>query len=825
MNNKGGYTESIMGKKQIRNLKYKKKKNSSNGKIKFSIFLSIIVTVGILFSGGSIGRFITAFTIEMVCAVAFWFLANYLKNENKIKSRHINNKADLMEHQGATELIKKKSNVSKATSSLSKLNNRNFDWVIKKEEVEEAASKIEEKPDIPQRDIKAEVANWSKLVHYSASVFDNIMQKSNQQIQNNEDDFAEEKKGSAAEEEIYTEKSGKSVELPSDCARGSISIDMYVETPGEVDTHLENETVELVLSSSCYDMCGELSYQNDEYLESTPELNYSGERYIYSEDVDEQAPVEIEEFSVESQISFDIPGNSKKLIAKGCYKSNHRLRKKLKILEVDEVIDSQHVDGLANCTKSEAMPPIELLRESSTVLKIRSDYNPEDNAIKLINTLASFGVGAKIINISEGPAVTRYEVQPDYGVKVSKIVNLTDDIALNLAATGVRIEAPIPGKAAIGIEIPNREVTPVLLRDVIESGEFVNHPSKLAFAVGKDIAGNAVVADIAKMPHLLIAGATGSGKSVCINTLITSILYKATSSEVKLLMVDPKVVELSIYNGIPHLLIPVVTDPKKAAGALNWAVQEMTNRYKLFADNNVRDLKGYNLLIKEKEDGSALPQIVIIVDELADLMMVAPNDVEDCICRLAQMARAAGMHLVIATQRPSVDVITGVIKANIPSRISFAVSSQIDSRTILDMAGAEKLLGRGDMLFNPIGMPKPVRVQGGLITDKEVETIVSYIKSGEVSKYDENIIEKIERQSESSQANLDDDDELLPQVVNMVIEQGQASTSLIQRKFKIGYSRAARILDQLESCGIVGPFEGSKPRKILVTKQQWLEMV
>lgn len=470
------------------------------------------------------------------------------------------------------------------------------------------------------------------------------------------------------------------------------------------------------------------------------------------------------------------------------------------------------------------LPHIKLLKSSeSTSEDCGMDLDIEYTANKLIDTLASFGVGAKVLDVSRGPSVTRYELQPNAGVKVSKIVGLSDDIALNLAATGVRIEAPIPGKAAVGIEVPNKEVTPVLLRDVIESDEFQNHPSKLAFAVGKDVAGRTVVGDIARMPHMLIAGATGSGKSVCINTLIASILYKASPREVKLLMVDPKVVELGIYNGIPHLLIPVVTDPKKAAGALNWAVVEMTTRYKLFADNNVRDLKGYNSLMEERRE-DILPQIVIIIDELADLMMVAANDVEDCICRLAQMARAAGMHLVIATQRPSVDVITGVIKANIPSRISFAVSSQIDSRTILDMAGAEKLLGRGDMLYNPIGEPKPVRVQGGFISDKEVEAIVSTIKENFQSEYDQEILEKINSQSEQQQHDAGDDDNLLPQVIEMVLEYGQASASLIQRKFKVGYSRAARIMDQMESWGVVGPAEGSKPRQLLITRQEWDEL-
>ncbi len=472
-------------------------------------------------------------------------------------------------------------------------------------------------------------------------------------------------------------------------------------------------------------------------------------------------------------------------------------------------------------------PPVELLSKNEVL-----DYDEETeayieyNSHKLIDTLASFGVGAKVLNVSKGPTVTRYELQPNAGVKVSKIVNLADDIALNLAATGVRIEAPIPGKAAIGIEIPNKKNVAVFLRDVIETDAFQNYSSKLAFAVGKDIAGNVVVGDIAKMPHLLIAGATGSGKSVCINTLIISILYKASPAEVRLLMVDPKVVELGIYNGIPHLLIPVVTDPKKASGALTWAVMEMTNRYRLFAENNVRDLKGYNGLIKERGEGETLPQIVIIIDELADLMMVAPNEVEDSICRLAQMARAAGMHLVIATQRPSVNVITGVIKANIPSRISFAVSSQIDSRTILDMAGAEKLLGRGDMLFYPLGQPKPLRVQGSFISDKEVERFVTHIKSLQSAEYDEEILQKIENQTpETQKPDSSGDDELLPQAILMVLELGQASASLIQRKFKVGYSRAARILDQMEAWGVVSASDGSgKPRQILITRQEWIEL-
>lgn len=469
-------------------------------------------------------------------------------------------------------------------------------------------------------------------------------------------------------------------------------------------------------------------------------------------------------------------------------------------------------------------PPIGLLDEAPETGRARTQKNyAVDGARKLEETLSSFGVAAKVINVSRGPTITRYELQPSAGVKVSRIVNLADDISLNLAASGVRIEAPIPGKAAIGIEVPNKEITVVTLKEVVDSEDFRGHKSKLAFALGKDITGNCLVADIARMPHLLIAGATGSGKSVCINSLVISIIYKASPDEVKLLMIDPKVVELGVYNGIPHLLIPVVTDPKKAAGALNWAVQEMINRYKLFADRSVRDIKGYNEAAKALGEPS-LPQIVLIIDELADLMMVAPNEVEDSICRLAQMARAAGMHLVIATQRPSVDVITGVIKANIPSRISFAVSSQIDSRTILDMAGAEKLMGRGDMLFYPVGKPKPIRAQGAFITDDEVERVVDFIKAQASSEYDPNIIEEINTEKEPSQDNPGDNDELLPRAIELVLEAGQASVSLIQRKFKVGYARAARIIDQMETRGIIGGYEGSKPRQILITKQQWNEL-
>jgi len=451
------------------------------------------------------------------------------------------------------------------------------------------------------------------------------------------------------------------------------------------------------------------------------------------------------------------------------------------------------------------------------------------NARKLVDTLASFGVQAKILQVTRGPAITRYELQPMAGVKVSKIVGLADDIALNLAASGVRIEAPIPGKAAIGIEIPNTDVDMVSMREVIDCDEFKNHPSKLAVALGKNISGSPVIIDLAKMPHLLIAGATGSGKSVCINSIITSIMYKANPNEVKLLLIDPKVVELSVYNGIPHLDTPVVTKAKKAAGALSWAVTEMMKRYDQFSENKVRDIKGYNAAMKEK-GYPPMPQIVIIIDELADLMMVAPNEVEDHICRLAQLARAAGMHLVIATQRPSVNVITGIIKANIPSRIAFAVSSQIDSRTILDTAGAEKLLGRGDMLYHPQGSSKPQRIQGAFVSDPEVETLVNFVKANSEALYNPDIIEHIETASAANEKIKDssedsgDYDDMLPKAIDLIMELGQASTSMIQRKLSVGYARAGRIMDQMEERGIVGPSEGSKPRQILLTQEQYLEL-
>ena len=510
--------------------------------------------------------------------------------------------------------------------------------------------------------------------------------------------------------------------------------------------------------------------------------------------LDEQVPVEVEAAQG----------------AQETHTKNQPVAAEMNVFEAEEELDvAIHQDD------TYIFPSIQLLKKGEGSSQKTSSRASLSNAKKLEDTLLSFGVEAKVTQINKGPTVTRYELQPKQGVKVSKIVNLADDIALNLAASGIRIEAPIPGKAAVGIEVPNDTSEMVYLRDVIESDQFAAFPSKLAFALGKDIAGKPIVADIGKMPHILIAGATGSGKSVCINTLITSILYKASPKEVKLIMIDPKVVELNVYNGIPHLMIPVVTDPKKAAGALCWAVNEMTKRYQLFADNNVRDMKGYNN--KVTDENLKMPSIIIIIDELADLMMTAAKEVEDAICRLAQMARAAGIHLVIATQRPSVDVITGVIKANIPSRLAFAVSSGIDSRTILDSNGAEKLLGKGDMLFCPIGESKPLRIQGAFVSDQEVEAIVEAVKmSGEV-QYEETVMESIHAPAIAIEG--DGEDELLTQAIQLASGKEKLSISMLQRYFRIGFNRASRLMEMLEARGIVGPDEGSKPRKVLQQNQ------
>ena len=493
----------------------------------------------------------------------------------------------------------------------------------------------------------------------------------------------------------------------------------------------------------------------------------------------------------------------------------------------------------ARAPKQYRFPPINLLAKGKGKNNGNAGKELNETAVKLQQTLATFGVRVTITDISQGPSVTRYEMQPEQGVKVSKIVGLADDIKLNLAATDIRIEAPIPGKAAVGIEVPNKENSAVALRDLLESKEFKEFPSNLAFAVGKDIAGKIVTTDIARMPHMLIAGATGSGKSVCINTIIMGILYKAHPDDVKLIMVDPKVVELSVYNGIPHLLIPVGTDPKKAAAALHWGVAEMTDRYKKFADHNVRDLKGYNKKVEEmraKGDADApakLPQILIIVDELADLMMVAPGEVEESICRLAQLARACGIHLIIATQRPSVDVITGLIKANMPSRIAFAVSSGVDSRTILDMVGAEKLLGKGDMLFYPQGYPKPARVQGAFVSDKEVSDVVDFLKNQAIGNvYSEDVEEKIKNMGSSSadggagaSGSGSEYDQYFAEAGRFIIDKDKASIGMLQRVFKIGFNRAARIMDQLCDAGVVGEEEGTKPRKVLMSMEEFEQLI
>ena len=514
------------------------------------------------------------------------------------------------------------------------------------------------------------------------------------------------------------------------------------------------------------------------------------------------------------------------------------------------------------------VPPFTLLEPQPKEDERNVSQELKTSAEKLVDTLKSFGVQTTVTHISRGPSVTRYELQPASGVKISKITNLADDIALNLAATGVRIEAPIPGKSAVGIEVPNKNVSIVKMRSLVESREFQNAKSRLTVVLGVDITGKITLADLSKMPHLLIAGATGSGKSVCVNSMLVSLLYKASPDEVKLMLIDPKVVELGVYNGIPHLLVPVVTDPRKAAGALNWAVNEMLERYKTFAEHNVRDMHSYNRLVDRQNAGlddtetveeaertfeedemlaqakadivndekpkevhklEKMCQIVIVIDELADLMMAAPNEVEESICRLAQMARAAGMHLVIATQRPSVDVITGLIKANVPSRIAFAVKSQIDSRTILDSGGAEKLLGKGDMLFSPIGTTKPIRVQGGFVDDDEVEKIVNFVKTNKVVEYDKEVIDEIEKNAvldgkTKDSENADGEiDPMIEQAIECVVEAGQASTSLLQRRLRVGYARAGRLVDDMEKMGIVGPHQGAKPRDVLMTRQQLLD--
>ena len=506
-------------------------------------------------------------------------------------------------------------------------------------------------------------------------------------------------------------------------------------------------------------------------------------------------------------------------------------REKAEIVPVSEIAPELSAEDKAYIYKH---PPIDLFEKGGMTNQGDVESELKNNAKKLVETLESFGVQTRIIDISRGPAVTRYELQPLAGVKISKITNLADDIALNLASSGVRIEAPIPNKAAVGIEVPNKQGSSVNIRTIFESQQFRNSTSPLTIALGMDIAGNVVTTDLTRMPHLLIAGSTGSGKSVCVNAIITSFLYKSSPEDVKLILIDPKVVELAEYNGIPHLMMPVVTEPKKAAGALGSAVAEMEKRYRLFAENSVRDIKSFNKLVAAQPELALekMPYIAVIIDELADLMMVSGKEVEDYICRLAQKARAAGIHLIVATQRPSVDVITGLIKANIPARIAFAVSSQVDSRTILDGGGAEKLLGMGDMLFLPLGASKPTRVQGTYVRDEEITRVIEFVKRDFVAEYNQEMIANMEKMATKDKGNAsagdengsESKDEMLPKAIEVVVEAGQASTSLLQRRLKLGYARAARIMDEMESMGIIGPYEGSKPRQVLITKNQWLEM-
>ncbi len=524
---------------------------------------------------------------------------------------------------------------------------------------------------------------------------------------------------------------------------------------------------------------------------------------------------------VEEDIIEENPENTNVQNAEN-YKISVPEQPKMTAAPVFNISDNQQADTERDFAKEYVFPKVDLLsKPKKPSMDLR--YEMQQNSIKMVEIFKNFGVGVKVLQVTQGPTVTRYEIQPDVGVKLSKITGLADDLALNLAVSGVLI-APVPGKPVIGVEVPNKEVGSVYVRELIDSDDFKNSKSKLSVALGKDIGGRIVVGDIAKMPHVLIAGATGSGKSVCINTIITSILYKARPDEVKLIMIDPKVVELGIYNGIPHLLVPVVTDPKRASGALSWAVTEMMKRYDMFASNRVRNIVGYNQFA-EKNGLEKMPQIVIIIDELADLMMVAAKEVEDRICRLAQLARAAGIHLIIATQRPSVDVITGLIKANVPSRIAFAVSSQVDSRTILDKGGAEKLLGKGDMLYHPTGMSSPLRVQGAFVSDEEIENIVEFLKENtEPTSYSEDLAEHIERCSDGETGHepdvQDDGDKLLPNAIELALKNGQISTSMVQRRLNVGYARAGRIIDQMESRGIISGADGSKPRQVLVSRNE-----
>ena len=593
--------------------------------------------------------------------------------------------------------------------------------------------------------------------------------------------------------------------------------DKYSQDIYEPDYNAHNEdTFELA-----YDDIDNNDYypDNESHVEDI-QPDYMSNDYMSDDEVTGAAPEDVTGY-VESSYEDETPYDNDEIFENDVTNEEHKEKTEK---------EPEQVKPVHKPKKVYKFPPVSLLkRNPGTTSGGKSEYRV--TAQRLQETLLTFGVKVTITDISCGPTVTRYELQPEQGVKVSKIVSLSDDIKLNLAAADIRIEAPIPGKAAIGIEVPNKEAGSVYFRELVESKEFKESQSAISFGVGKDIAGKTIIADIAKMPHMLIAGATGSGKSVCINTIIMSILYKAKPEDVRLIMVDPKVVELSVYNGIPHLLLPVVTDPKKAAGALNWAVNEMTDRYKKFAAMQVRNIKGYNdVVVKKNKEGidppmEKLPQIVIIIDELADLMMVAPGEVEDAICRLAQLARAAGIHMVIATQRPSVNVITGLIKANVPSRIAFSVSSGVDSRTIIDMNGAEKLLGKGDMLYFPSNIPKPVRVQGAFVSDEEVSRVVDFLKENmtEEAKYDESIADTVsQKMAQGLQTEAQDDkDSLFADAARFVIEKEKGSIGMLQRQFKIGFNRAGRIMDQLSDAGVVGPEIGTKPRKVLMSAEEF----
>ena len=671
--------------------------------------------------------------------------------------------------------------------------------------------------------------------------FDNMKQKRAEKRAQREEYEYEYENDENVQEEIKLEQTGGSKKVilrPHDkrqmgfaglLSRGQKQIMDYMKSDKLFDeneeaqdelSELENETPDDLLenSSGVFDDSHETLDEESEEVKKP----FSVETHVYKDPGDD---LQEEQQGDPNKLSFDGTPAKYGVFTKEIDEFGIESNGINKTVETDETDTAGGTSKSYSSTpkKKYVLPSIELLNKGAETDNLSANTGLKVKAGKLEETLRNFNVDAKVLQVTQGPAVTRYEIQPNVGVKVNSIVRLADDIALNLEARSIRIEAPIPGKAAVGIEVENEKVQMITLRDIIASREFKNSKSKITFAVGKDISGTAIVADLKTMPHMLIAGATGSGKSVCINSIIISILFKATPDEVKFVLIDPKVVELGNYNGIPHLLIPVVTEPSKAAAALNWAVSEMTDRYKKFAEEGVRDLEAYNEVMKaQNEKEQVLPQIVIVIDELADLMMAAPSQVEESICRLAQMARAAGMHLIVATQRPSVDIITGVIKANVPSRIAFAVSSQFDSRTILDMGGAEKLVGKGDMLFNPIGIPKPIRVQGTFISDSEVHKVINFVKSqaGEAD-YADDVIHTIEKVNTDKD---DDGDDLLAEAIALVVKSGQASASGLQRRFRIGYNRAARMIEMMEARGIIGPADGSRPRQVLMSEEELAQL-